>query len=87
VGGGDRRALQGGRRRRVAVHDGGFRRALGEAVQADPVKPNLKPPRSKRLKPRCVLPLSNCAFNFNLRRYISGEEGSLLMAEADLLSR
>jgi len=30
----------------------------------------LKPPRSKRLKQRCVVPLSNFAFNFNLGRYM-----------------
>jgi hypothetical protein len=43
--------------------------ALGKAVQVDPVKPMLKPPETKRLKPKCDGPLSNFAFEFNLRRY------------------
>ena len=34
------------------------------------MKPKLKPPRSKRLKLKCVVPLSNFAYKFNLRRYI-----------------
>ena len=39
-------------------------------MQVDPVKPTLKPPGTKRLKLKCDEPLSNFAFNFNLRRYI-----------------
>jgi len=41
-------------------------------VQVDRMKPKLKPPRSKHLKLRCVVPLSNFAFKFNLRRYSKG---------------
>ena len=41
----------------------------GRAVQVDPLKPKLKPPTNKLLKLRCVVPLSNFAFKFNLRRY------------------
>jgi len=33
------------------------------------MKPKLKPPRSKRLKLRCVVPLSNFPLEFNLHRY------------------
>jgi len=44
--------------------------ALGRVVQADPMKPKLKPPGIKRLKlNHDVLP-STFAFKFNLRRYI-----------------
>jgi len=38
-------------------------------VQLDPIKPTLKAPGAKRLKLQCNEALSNCAFNFNLRRY------------------
>ena len=48
-----------------AVH-GGLR---GKPVQVDPIKPTLKAPETKRLKLNYDGPLSNCAFNFNLRRY------------------
>ena len=41
----------------------------GRVVQVDPMKPKLKPSDSKRLILRCVVPLSNVAFTFNLRRY------------------
>ena len=41
----------------------------GRAVQVDPIKPTLKSPGAKRLKLICDDPLSNFAFNFNLRRY------------------
>ena len=43
--------------------------ARGEAVQVAPIKPTLKAPGTKRLKLKCDEPLSNVAFNFNLRRY------------------
>jgi hypothetical protein len=39
-------------------------------VQVNPIKPKLKPPGTQRLKLNCDAPLSNFAFNFNLRRYI-----------------
>jgi aspartyl-tRNA synthetase len=42
------------------------------AVQVDPIKPMLKAPGSERLKLKCDDMLSNFAFNFNLRRFISG---------------
>ena len=38
-------------------------------MQVDPIKPTLKPPRTKRLKLQHDEPLSSFAFNFNLRRY------------------
>jgi hypothetical protein len=38
-------------------------------VQVDPIKPELKPPGTKRLKLQYDEPLSNFAFNFNLHRY------------------
>jgi hypothetical protein len=44
--------------------------AKGRAVQVDPVKPKLKPPGTKRLKPKCHVLLLSYAFKFNLRRYI-----------------
>ena len=38
-------------------------------MQVDPIKPKLKPPGKTRLKLKYEGPLSNFAFNFNLRRY------------------
>jgi hypothetical protein len=38
-------------------------------VQVDPIKPKLEPPGTKRLKPKCDIPVSTSAFKFNLRRY------------------
>ena len=38
-------------------------------MQVDPSNPTLKPPGSKRLKPKCDVLLSNFAFKINLRRY------------------
>ena len=38
-------------------------------MQVDPIKPTLKAPGIKLLKLKCDKPLSNFAFNFNLRRY------------------
>jgi len=63
----------------VALHRGGGEegsdRAHGRAVQVDPIKPMLKPPGTKRLKLECAELGSNFAFNFNLRRYTTGEDG------------
>ena len=47
----------------------GRRRGHGKAVQVNLMKPTLKPPGTKRLKPKYDEPLSNFAFNVNLRRY------------------
>jgi len=41
-------------------------------VQVDPMKPKLKPPGTKRLKPRSDALLLNSAFKFNLRRCREG---------------
>ena len=41
----------------------------GRAVQVDPTKPKLKPPRTKHLKLKCDTLLQTSAFKFNLRRY------------------
>ena len=38
-------------------------------MQVAPIKPTLKTPGTKRLRLRCDEPLSDFAFNFNLRRY------------------
>jgi len=38
-------------------------------VQVDPIKTTLTAPGTERLKLECDEPLSNFAFNFNLRRY------------------
>jgi hypothetical protein len=43
----------------------------GTAVQVEPMKPALKAPVSMLLKPRYDGPLSSCAFNSNLRRYVT----------------
>jgi len=45
---------------------------LGMAVQVDPLIPMLKAPGTKRLKLNYDEPLSNFAFEFNLRRYSWG---------------
>jgi hypothetical protein len=45
---------------------------LGTTVQVDPMKPELKPPGTKRLKLKCDILLSTSAFKFNLRRYTLG---------------
>ena len=45
-------------------------RGAGEAALVDPMKPVLKAPGPKRLKPNYDNLLSNVAFKFNLRRYI-----------------
>ena len=44
-------------------------------MQVDPIKPNLKAPGNKRLKLIYHGPLSNFAFNFNLRRYTAEGRG------------
>ena len=51
---------------------GNFSGRLGRAVQVDPIKPMLKAPGTILLALRCDEPLSNFAFNFNLRRYTWG---------------
>ena len=38
-------------------------------MQVDPIKPKLKPPGTKRLKPNCDTLLSTTACKLNLRRY------------------
>ena len=43
--------------------------ALGRAVQVDPIKPNLKPAGTNRLKLKYDKSLSTFAFEFKLRRY------------------
>jgi hypothetical protein len=42
----------------------------GGAVHVDPLKPKLRPPGTKSLKPEYDGLLSNFGFKFNLRRYI-----------------
>jgi hypothetical protein len=48
----------------------GLHAAHGEAVQADPNKPTLKAPGTRRLKLEFDELLSSFGFKFNLRRYI-----------------
>ena len=50
-------------------HGKGSGGGRGRAMQVDPMKPKLKLPGTKRLKPRCDTLLSTHAFNFSLRRY------------------
>ena len=45
-------------------------------MQIDPIKPALTAPGTKRLKLKYDEPLSNFAFNFNLRRYIKATQAS-----------
>ena len=40
---------------------------LGRAVKVDPMKPMLKPPRTKHLKLKCDVLLSTFALKFNMR--------------------
>jgi hypothetical protein len=57
----------------------------GRAVQVDPIKSALKAPGTKRLKLIYDGPLSNFAFNFNLRRYIKdAAEKAVAAAEVEL---
>ena len=46
-------------------------------MQVAPIKPTLKAPKTKRLKPKCDAPLSSDAFKFNLGRYVkaAGTQG------------
>jgi hypothetical protein len=46
----------------------------GQAVQVDPIKPELKSPGSTCLKLKYHEPLSKVAFKFNLRRYTVGRQ-------------
>jgi hypothetical protein len=57
----------------------------GRAVQVHPIKPVLKAPGSMLLKVRCDEPLSNVAFNFNLRCYSVGVASSEIF-ELDISS-
>ena len=41
-------------------------------MQVYPIKPKLKLPGTKRLKPKCDEPLSKFTFKFKLRRYTKG---------------
>ena len=56
-----------------AQRGGGHRHRLRRVVQVDPIKPTLKATGSERLKLKYDEPLSNFAFNFNLRPYASGK--------------
>jgi hypothetical protein len=51
-----------------AGRHGGAAGRQGGTVQVDPIKPKVKAPGTKRLKPKCDEPLSSFAFKFNLRR-------------------
>jgi hypothetical protein len=50
----------------------------GRAVQVDPIKPTLKPPGTKRLKPHYDKPLSTFAFKLNVRRHTKGQRAQAL---------
>ena len=45
----------------------------GRAVQADRIKPTVKALGAQPFRPQCDELLSNCTFNFNLRRYNTEE--------------
>jgi hypothetical protein len=64
--GGGRRGFGAGRH---VVHV----RALGRAVQVDPIKPTLKAPGIKLVKLKHGEPLSNFAFKFKLSLYNSDD--------------
>jgi len=51
------------------LHDAQRAHQHGMAVQVDPMRPNLKPRGTKRLKLKCDILLSTSAFKFNLRHY------------------
>jgi len=59
----------------------------GEAVQVDPIKRNLKPPGTKRLKLEYDGLVSNFGFKFSLRRYTEVEEGQLQQVAEEHLRR
>jgi hypothetical protein len=59
---GDRRRVRRAARRALRRSRGAL--VHGEAVQVDPMKLNLKPPGTERLKLKCDDPLSIFAFNF-----------------------
>jgi len=52
-------------------------------VQVVPIKPTLKVPGSKHLKPKYDEPLLNFAFNFKLRRYDEARQRERVEAEAE----
>ena len=52
-------------------------------MQVDPIKPTLKAPGTKRLKLHTDEPLSNLAFKCNLRRYIVGDDGTVMLTLSD----
>ena len=62
--------------------DGHRHTPRGRAVQVDPIKLKLRPPGTKRLKPKCRTLLSTSAFKFKLRLYIEGGSG---MPNADMV--
>jgi hypothetical protein len=49
------------------------------------MKPNLKPPGTKRLKVTCDIMLSTSAFKFNLRRYIVDDAFPIAEELGDIL--
>jgi len=51
----------------------------GSAVQVGPIKPTLKAPGVKLLKPTYGEALSILALNFNLRRYSTGNNKHMLL--------
>ena len=53
-------------------------------MQIDPIKPMLKAPGTKRLKLKYDEPLSNAAFNVNLRRYIEAPARGIAVDESQL---
>ena len=58
-------------------------------MQVDPIKPTVKAPGTKRLKLICDDPLSNFAFKYNLRRYITarGAGAEVLVIPGAMLRR
>ena len=50
-------------------HRARVRVQLGKAAQVEPMEPRVKAHGTKRLKQKHDEPLSNFAFNLNLRRY------------------
>ena len=67
---------------------GGGAPGHGKAVQVDLIKPKLKPPRRKRLKLRCDVPLSNLALKSHMHRYImAGGENVFFHGAAGTVGR